>query len=131
MNFNTWYLVVVPGLLTAAAAVTSAALNVLLRPLLARYALAQPNARSSHREVTPQGGGIAVIAGVFFTLAYAILFFPSLLNFSPALIALLTATIGLAIVGVTDDIRPLDVTSRILLQALAVAITIAALPAEV
>jgi hypothetical protein len=34
-------------------------LILLLRPWLARYAMAQPNSRSSHREPTPQGGGIA------------------------------------------------------------------------
>ena len=36
-------------------------LMVMLRPWLARYAMARPNARSSHREPTPQGGGIAVV----------------------------------------------------------------------
>ena len=38
-----------------------AVLIVLLRPLLQRYALARPNARSSHVVPTPQGAGIAVI----------------------------------------------------------------------
>ena len=50
------------GLVLMAATATSAGLIVVLRPLLARYALARPNARSSHREPTPQGGGIAVVA---------------------------------------------------------------------
>ena len=44
------------------AAAMSGALIVLLYPLLKRYALAKPNARSSHRTPTPQGAGIAVIA---------------------------------------------------------------------
>ena len=44
------------------AAALSASLIVRLRPLLVRYALARPNARSSHTEPTPQGGGIAVVA---------------------------------------------------------------------
>src|SRR3712207_7418583 len=47
----------------AAAAIT-AALIVLLHPLLVRYALARPNARSSHKVPTPQGGGIAIMAAV-------------------------------------------------------------------
>jgi UDP-N-acetylmuramyl pentapeptide phosphotransferase/UDP-N-acetylglucosamine-1-phosphate transferase len=131
LSFDTWYLAGATGLLIAVAAVTSAALNVLLRPLLARYALARPNARSSHREVTPQGGGIAVIGAVFVALSCAIILFPNLLNASHTLIVLLAATIGLAIVGATDDIRPLEVMPRILLQGLAIAITIAALPAEI
>ena len=44
------------------AALLSALLIVALYPWLKRYALAKPNARSSHRTPTPQGGGIAVIA---------------------------------------------------------------------
>lgn len=127
---DTWHLAGAIALLVAATAVTSAALNVLLRPLLVRYALARPNARSSHRQVTPQGGGIAVIGAVFFGLICAIVLFPGMLTASRSLIALLAATIGLAIVGATDDIRPLEVAPRLLLQALAIAVTVAALPAE-
>src|ERR1700736_2293749 len=52
-----------------AAAVLSTVLIVLLRPLLRRHALAQPNARSSHREPTPQGGGIAVVAATIVVTA--------------------------------------------------------------
>ena len=37
-----------------------ALLIVALHPLLVRYAMARPNARSSHRIPTPQGGGLAV-----------------------------------------------------------------------
>ncbi len=44
------------------AALMCALLIVALYPWLARYALAKPNARSSHRTPTPQGAGIAVIA---------------------------------------------------------------------
>ena len=33
----------------------------LLHPLLVRYAMARPNARSAHHTPTPQGGGIAVL----------------------------------------------------------------------
>ena len=36
-------------------------LMVVLQPWLARYAMARPNARSSHRQPTPQGGGISVV----------------------------------------------------------------------
>ncbi|MEQ4596216.1 MAG: glycosyl transferase, partial [Methylobacteriaceae bacterium] len=51
------------------AALLSAGLIVLLKPLLQRYALARPNARSSHRVPTPQGGGIAIIAAALITAA--------------------------------------------------------------
>lgn len=39
------------------AAALSAGLILRLRPLLQRYALARPNARSSHTVPTPQGAG--------------------------------------------------------------------------
>src|SRR5690606_10224978 len=45
-----------------ASAMASAGLICLVRPLLLRYALVQPNARSSHAIATPQGGGVAVLA---------------------------------------------------------------------
>ena len=48
--------------IVAIAALLSALLIVTLRPLLARYTLARPNARSSHIVPTPQGGGIAIVA---------------------------------------------------------------------
>src|SRR5580704_2368883 len=47
--------------IVALAAVLSAGMIILLRPVLARYALARPNARSSHKIPTPQGGGVAVL----------------------------------------------------------------------
>src|SRR6478609_7804662 len=43
------------------AGLISAGLIIGLLPWLKAYALSRPNARSSHREPTPQGGGIAVI----------------------------------------------------------------------
>jgi UDP-N-acetylmuramyl pentapeptide phosphotransferase/UDP-N-acetylglucosamine-1-phosphate transferase len=50
------------ALIVAAAAAVSATIVLVLLPLLRRYALAHPNARSSHRNPTQQGGGIAVVA---------------------------------------------------------------------
>jgi len=112
------------------AAALTALLILLLRPLLQRYALARPNARSSHREPTPQGAGIAVIAATIASVAGIALFAPDLLQ-DPAQLSLIFAcTIGLAAVGVTDDIRPLEALPRLLLQAVAVAVMIAALPAD-
>ena len=108
----------------------TALLILLLRPLLRRYALARPNARSSHREPTPQGAGIAIVGATIAAVAGAALLAPNLLQ-NPLQITLIFAcTIGLAAVGVTDDIRPLEALPRLLLQAVAVAIVIAALPSE-
>lgn len=115
------------GVIFGSAGLT-ALLILLLRPLLRRYALARPNARSSHREPTPQGAGIAVVGATIAAVAGAALLAPSLLQ-NPLQITLIFAcTIGLAAVGVTDDIRPLEALPRLLLQAVAVAIVIATLP---
>jgi len=116
--------------LAALAAAISAGLMVLLRPLLARYAMARPNARSSHLEPTPQGGGIAVIAAAVVVAAAAAVFMPALVSDHRQLTILFIAAVGLAIVGVTDDIRPLEAMPRLALQAAAVALVIYAVPAE-
>src|ERR1700716_3600007 len=70
-NFGTFSAIV------AAAAVLCALFIVALKPLLQRYALARPNARSSHREPTPQGGGIAVCAAALGVVAAVALLVPS------------------------------------------------------
>src|SRR3979411_3141111 len=100
------------------AAVLCAFMTRALQPLLVRYALARPNARSSHRVPTPQGAGIAVVAA---TLIVASLF--GILTGStdikiPAVGV--GATMFIALVGATDDIKSIPVTPRLLLQGLAV-----------
>lgn len=89
-----------------------------ISPLLRRYTLARPTARSSHRTPTPQGAGIAVIlatlavAGVLITFAGAAEFtFPA---------AIFGATLFIAMVGLADDIKFIPVIPRLILQALAV-----------
>ena len=118
------------GLLIAAAIVCSA-LVVLLRPWLQRYALARPNARSSHATPTPQGGGIAVVtATVSLTVIIAItgdMFGPDV---TIRLWPVFAATAFLALVGAIDDIRTIAVAPRLLLQTISVAVVIAALPAD-
>jgi UDP-N-acetylmuramyl pentapeptide phosphotransferase/UDP-N-acetylglucosamine-1-phosphate transferase len=117
-------------MIAAAAAAICALLIVALRPVLARYALARPNARSSHREPTPQGGGIAVFAAIAIVLGGVAVLIPGFLSDVPRLAAVFAAILGLAAVGATDDVRPLEVMPRLLLQALAVVIVLATLPAE-
>ncbi len=115
------------ALLLGTAAFT-AAMTVLLYPLLQRYALARPNARSSHRIPTPQGGGIAVIAGAILVLAGVGLLAPQTLTEPWRLSIVFAAAAALAVVGVTDDVRPLEAWPRLFLQAMAVAVVVAALP---
>jgi UDP-N-acetylmuramyl pentapeptide phosphotransferase/UDP-N-acetylglucosamine-1-phosphate transferase len=112
-----------------AAALVSAALIIVLRPLLERYALARPNARSSHKVPTPQGGGVAVVAATI-AVSLGILFSASGEAGMAPLAILFPAVILIAIVGVVADIHPDYVVPRFLLQALAVAAVIFALPHE-
>jgi len=112
----------------AAAAVATVAMIIVLRPLLQRYALAIPNARSSHRIPTPQGGGIAVIAATIAVSTAALLVGADVVEQRIAWI--LAAAAALAIVGVTDDIRPIEVLPRLLLQTLTILVIVVVLPAE-
>src|SRR6516165_8747794 len=83
-----------------AASLISAGLIVLLRPLLQRYALARPNARSSHVVPTPQGAGIAVIAA---TILVACLY--EVAAGEPIPFVLFGATVFVACVGFVDDVK--------------------------
>jgi UDP-N-acetylmuramyl pentapeptide phosphotransferase/UDP-N-acetylglucosamine-1-phosphate transferase len=113
-----------------AAAAICAGLLVLLRPWLERYALARPNARSSHKVPTPQGGGIAVVAATTIVVVVAETFFPIQLGDQLRLSIVFASAIGLTLVGVTDDLRPLDAIPRLMLQTAAVAAVVATLPAD-
>ena len=116
--------------LLAGAALLSALLIVLLRPLLERYALAQPNARSSHKTPTPQGGGIAVIAATIAGSGIALYVAPVGAAAALQLPIILAAVVLIAGVGVLADIHPKNVALRLLLQTLAVAAVVFVLPSE-
>jgi UDP-N-acetylmuramyl pentapeptide phosphotransferase/UDP-N-acetylglucosamine-1-phosphate transferase len=113
-----------------AAAAICAGLLLWLRPWLVRYALSRPNARSSHKVPTPQGGGIAVVAATTIVVVAAEIFFANQLGDQWRLSIVFASTIGLALVGVTDDLRPLDAIPRLVLQIAAVAAIIATFPAD-
>jgi UDP-N-acetylmuramyl pentapeptide phosphotransferase/UDP-N-acetylglucosamine-1-phosphate transferase len=115
-------------LIAGVAGFASAGLIVALGPLLQRYALALPNARSSHRIPTPQGGGIAVAAATLVATALAAVVVGSEPGVRLPLV--LGAFVFIAVVGAVDDMRGLPVAPRFLLQALAVGAVIAALPPE-
>jgi len=108
-----------------AAALISAGLIVVLRPLLQRYALARPNARSSHKLPTPQGAGIAVIAA---TLLVAMVW--QTVNGLAFPLILTGAVLLIAVVGLVDDIRPIPVLPRLLFQTAAIGAILATLPAD-
>src|SRR5262249_46808346 len=107
------------AILTSAAALT-ATLILALGPWLERYAVAEPNSRSSHKLPTPQGGGIAVVAAP--VVVWGAVFFPP----APAspnalsLIVLFSAVILITAVGAVADKRPIAPAPRLLLQSFAV-----------
>ena len=109
----------------------SSALLVLLRPWLARYAMARPNARSSHREPTPQGGGIAVVAATLAVACGAAALSPALAQNDGGQLLVLTATAALlAVVGAIDDARSSPLAVRLALQCIAVGALVATFPRE-
>ena len=110
------------------AAACSACLTWALRPLLLRYALARPNARSSHRIPTPQGAGIAVIVATLAIAGGIIACAGSADLQVPATV--FGATLFIALVGIADDIKSIPVLPRLILQALAVGAVLFASPGE-
>jgi UDP-N-acetylmuramyl pentapeptide phosphotransferase/UDP-N-acetylglucosamine-1-phosphate transferase len=111
----------------------SAGLIVALRPWLARYAMARPNARSSHKAPTAQGGGIAVLAA---TIAGVVCYAGgaqaglSLVGEATPIAVLCAAAILLAVVGAVDDIHVLEAIPRLIAQMVAVIGVIVVLPAD-
>jgi UDP-N-acetylmuramyl pentapeptide phosphotransferase/UDP-N-acetylglucosamine-1-phosphate transferase len=126
-NWTAALLAVRGASIVALSAFVCVGLIVVLHPFLQRYALAKPNARSSHVKPTPQGGGIAVIAATILATGFG--------HFSlgaPAtpLIAAFAAASVMACIGVADDIHPLGVVPRLVLQAAAVVALLYSLPDE-
>lgn len=112
--------------LVAACAVLTALLIAGLMPLLRRYALARPNVRSSHMTPTPQGAGIAIVASVIgVVLAGGAL---GWLVLAPWLLGFMAAAMALAVLGTLDDIQPMPVLPRLMLQFAAAATIVLTLP---
>ncbi len=122
---------VVLGAVALAALLLSLGANAVLRPWLTRHALAAPNARSSHHQPTPQGGGIGVVVATLTAAWGALVLIPRV---APGeleqLLAATAAAALLAVIGAFDDMRPLSAAARLPMQCLAVAAVIAVVPAE-
>ncbi|MBO0750772.1 MAG: glycosyl transferase [Bradyrhizobiaceae bacterium] len=112
----------------AAAWGCSAALILLMLPMFRRYALARPNARSSHQIPTPQGGGLAVVLAVAIALGVnALIIGPE--SMVPAeVLPLGAAVVLLTAVGGVDDVFPLSARLRLSVQAAAVALAVLTMP---
>lgn len=101
---------------TAISAGLSGAFVFFLRPVLVRYLLAHPNARSSHTSATPQGAGVAVMAALLaVSLGSGLM---GLIAPPPTLIPILIGAGILTVIGALDDAHALAVSWRLLVQAL-------------
>ena len=116
--------------IVVAAAVLSALLIVGLGPWLARYAVAKPNARSSHKVPTPQGGGVAVVGATILVSGGAVLFWSIASTNILSLVVVLAAVLLMAAVGVIADKRPIAATPRLVLQSFAIVAVLATLPPD-
>jgi UDP-N-acetylmuramyl pentapeptide phosphotransferase/UDP-N-acetylglucosamine-1-phosphate transferase len=105
-------------LAVAAAAVLSAGITWAIRPWLLRYALARPNARSSHRLPTPQGAGIAVIVATLLVADTIAVYIAAVPPGIPSVV--LGAALFIAVVGFVDDVSSIPILPRLMLQAAAV-----------
>jgi UDP-N-acetylmuramyl pentapeptide phosphotransferase/UDP-N-acetylglucosamine-1-phosphate transferase len=115
----------IPLLAVPLAAALSAGLIVRLMPLLRRYALARPNARSSHVVPTPQGGGIAVVTALV-TVSGLLAGAPEI-GPRDAWLTLAGGTLVLAVLGAVDDLRPLPALPRLAVQLLVVGLLVSRL----
>jgi UDP-N-acetylmuramyl pentapeptide phosphotransferase/UDP-N-acetylglucosamine-1-phosphate transferase len=119
----------VPALgLIAVAALLSAALILILKPLLVRFLLARPNARSSHQRATPQGAGIAVMIAVLAALSGATVVFAPLRESMPSLVPVLAVAAALTVLGALDDARHVPAAWRLLGHVAAALVMVASLP---
>jgi UDP-N-acetylmuramyl pentapeptide phosphotransferase/UDP-N-acetylglucosamine-1-phosphate transferase len=112
LAISQWWLAPLVVLL---AAILSSSVIKIIQPLLLKHALANPNARSSHENPTPQGAGIAVI---FATLVVTGILLTGPFDVHAATV--FGATLFIAGVGFADDMKPIPVLPRLLLQSVAV-----------
>jgi UDP-N-acetylmuramyl pentapeptide phosphotransferase/UDP-N-acetylglucosamine-1-phosphate transferase len=111
------------------AAVVTYGVIAVLTPILLHIALAKPNARSSHKQPTPQGGGIAVVSTTLAIMVIGFAFLGLQAGVAwPQIAAVIAATLLLAVTGFADDVRGVGPAMRLLVQIVAVALVIFTLP---
>jgi UDP-N-acetylmuramyl pentapeptide phosphotransferase/UDP-N-acetylglucosamine-1-phosphate transferase len=96
--------------------------TLLCMPLFRAYAMARPNARSSHSTPVPQGGGAAVVIATL--CAVAVDGFAGASVGGNPLPVIGGAILLIAVVGALDDIRDLPAAPRLLGQFIAVGIVV-------
>lgn len=108
----------VPLLLLALVCGLATALAIpAMMPVLRRYALARPNARSSHTAPTPQGGGLPLTGAWVIALLVVCVLSPGMAGQERLSLAVLAGGAALlAALGCIDDIRPLPALPRLAVQ---------------
>jgi len=113
-------------LLVIASAIPAFWLCRALMPLFQRYALARPNARSSHAVPTPQGGGFAILS---VALGMALICtFRFEIVWPPESLAVLIGMLVLMGMGGLDDVKPLPAIPRLIAQILVIGMITFAMP---
>ncbi len=112
----------------ASLAVAWAATGGVTRWLAGRAILDHPNARSSHTNPTPRGGGVGLLAGLAVGWLGAVALLPGA-DLRATGVALAGAGV-LAAVSFVDDLRGLPVALRLAVQVAAVTAALAALPGD-
>jgi UDP-N-acetylmuramyl pentapeptide phosphotransferase/UDP-N-acetylglucosamine-1-phosphate transferase len=127
---NGWHAVGLLGpVIWICAFLAASGLIAVLMPLFGRFAVAVPTARSSHSALTPQWGGLAVISATIGVAALVVFLSPRFGAEATAQISQVLLAAGLmAALGVVDDVRNLPPAYKLVVQAIAVVLVIAALP---
>lgn len=102
--------------------------GLLSRILADRGILDRPNQRSSHKQATPRGGGIAVVAAILAGFGVLILTGQPL---QAGIGTVIAVTIAIAAVSWVDDVRGLPAFVRLGLQAVCVGVSLYLLPLPV
>lgn len=94
----------------------------LMRRIAARVSLIdRPNARSSHRSPTPRGGGVGIVLGSFAGVIVSVL---TSADSTGPLTVILLAAVGVAFVGLVDDVRRVPPAVRFVVQAVAAIVVV-------
>jgi UDP-N-acetylmuramyl pentapeptide phosphotransferase/UDP-N-acetylglucosamine-1-phosphate transferase len=109
----------------------SALLILALTPVFRNFALAVPTPRSSHRAPTPQWGGLAITTATLAVIATALVasgIFGGEAR-SDVFLVLLAALL-MVLLGSADDLYNLGAIGKLAVQAVAIAVMLAAVPTE-
>lgn len=89
---------------------------------ISKRMLDKPNERSSHKRITPLGGGVAIVVSWYVCVALLAIFYPEMMPVK--LFAALLPGILLALVGIRDDVKQMSPWSRLFVQLVSVGLSL-------